>query len=603
MIHPNYYYNKNMIQNELKKYISQAFLDLYKAEISTDSIAIEKTSDDYEGDYTFVVFPYLKTTRKSPEQTAQQIGEYLIQQGAPIQSFEVLKGFLNLVVKAELWIQFLQNEAQLPEFGSNHSGNQQKVLVEYSSPNTNKPLHLGHIRNNLLGYSIIQILKANGFEVKSCNLINDRGIHICKSMLAWLEQGNGETPESSGIKGDHLVGKYYVVFEKQNKLEKEQLIASGMSEEEAGKSTPSMKRAQDLLRKWEAGDEETIQIWKTMNGWVYDGFGETYSKLGVNFDQFYYESNTYLLGKELVQEGLDKGVFFKKADGSVWVDLTDDGLDQKLLLRGDGTSVYITQDLGTAELKFGDFAYNRSVYVVGNEQDYHFKVLKLILKKLNKPYAEGIYHLSYGMVELPDGKMKSREGKVVDADDLIQEMVRTAGETTEALGKTEGLTEEAKADLFHLIGMGALKYFLLKVDPRKKMLFNPAESIDFQGNTGPFIQYTHARIRSVLRNGAGLETSFEASSIAVSKAEKNLIKNLYQYPLVVAEAAREMSPGVVCNYLFDLAKSYNQFYHDHSILKEEDPAQRAFRLVLCDSVGRVIRHGGSLLGIGMPEKM
>lgn len=592
-----------MIQDKIKQGLADTLNSLYQTGTEAAKIVIEKTSGDYEGDYTFVVFPYLKISKKNPEQTANEIGNHLMEHSDLFSGFQVIKGFLNLHIKDAYWLNFVHSESANAAYGTKTPASKEKVLVEYSSPNTNKPLHLGHIRNNLLGYSVIQILKANGYEVKSCNLINDRGIHICKSMYAWMQQGNGETPESSGLKGDHLVGKYYVAFEKQNKLEKEALIQSGMSEDDAAKNTPSMLQAQELLRKWEANDEETVAIWKKMNGWVYDGFGITYKKLGVDFDQYYYESNTYLLGKEIVQEGLDKGVFFKKENGSVWIDLTADGLDQKLLLRGDGTSVYITQDIGTAELKYADFPYQRSVYVVGNEQDYHFKVLQLILQKLGKSYAEGIYHLSYGMVELPEGKMKSREGTVVDADDLIKEMIDTAEETTHALGKTEGLDENQKAELFHMVGLGALKYYLLKVDPKKKMMFNPAESIDFQGNTGPFIQYTHARIRSVIRNANSQVFEFNPALVSLSSFEKNLCKLLYNYPLIIEEAGKEMSPGVVCNYVYDLAKAYNQFYHEHSILKEENAEQRNFRLNICLFTGNVLKHACSLLGIGVPEKM
>jgi arginyl-tRNA synthetase len=479
------------------------------------------------------------------------------------------------------------------------------MLVEYSSPNTNKPLHLGHVRNNLLGYSVAQILKANGHEVFTSNLVNDRGIHICKSMLAWLKFGNGETPQSSGMKGDHLVGKYYVIFDQKYKEQQKELMAQGLSEAEAGKTAPVMMEAQELLRKWEAGDEETVSTWRTMNGWVYEGFDISYKMLGISFDKFYYESNTYLLGKEIVDEGLQKGVFFKKDDGSVWIDLTAEGLNQKLVLRGDGTSVYITQDLGTADLKFSDFHFDQSVYVVGNEQDYHFKVLKSILEKLGRPYAKGIYHLSYGMVELPEGKMKSREGTVVDADDLMNGMIEQAEETTKALGKTEGLDPQELETLYNLIGLGALKYFILKVDPKKKMLFNPAESIDFQGNTGPFIQYTHARIKSVLRNAAaaGLKTASDLSGVKLSKVEKDMIVQMYRYPVVIKDAGQNMSPGVICNYVFDLARLYNHFYHEHSVLKEPDAQQQALRLQLCTLAATIIRSSFSLLGISVPERM
>ncbi len=593
-----------MIQDKIKVHLSIALQQLYKLDAGSSGIVIENTSPDYEGDFTFVVFPYLKTSRKNPEQTAQEIGKFLKENFSELESFNVIKGFLNLSIKTDYWLRFLLEQHQNENFGKAEPNSKQAVLVEYSSPNTNKPLHLGHVRNNLLGFAVAEILEANGHIVKTCNLVNDRGIHICKSMVAWMRFGNGETPESSGLKGDHLAGKYYVEFDKQYKKEIESLRLSGMSIEEAEKKAPSIIAAQDMLVKWESHDPETIRVWKTMNEWVYAGFDETYKKLGVRFDKFYYESNTYLLGKEIVQEGLDNGVFFKKDDGSVWIDLTEDGLDEKLVLRADGTSVYITQDLGTAELKYKDFGCERSIYVVGNEQDYHFKVLKLIAAKLGKKYAPGIYHLSYGMVELPHGKMKSREGTVVDADDLIAEMEHTAAETTRALGKMEGESEADLAKLYHTIGMGALKYFLLKVDPKKKMMFNPEESIDFQGNTGPFIQYTHARIKSVLRNAAGFnKNSFDPKAVVLSKVEKELLVKMYQYPLVIAEAAKDLSPGVLCNYIFELAKIYSLFYHDHPILKEPNPDQKTMRLYSCELTAQIIKSAFGLLGIQVPEKM
>lgn len=594
-----------MIELILKEKIAAALQHLYQVEVEPKGIALEQTKPDFEGDYTFVVFPYLKASKKNPEATAQEIGSWLNENSTQVASFNVIKGFLNLVVDAQYWLNFLIEQYQNKSFGTIQPADAQRILVEYSSPNTNKPLHLGHIRNNLLGFSVSQILKANGHHVNTCNLINDRGIHICKSMLAWMQHGNGETPQSSGIKGDHLVGKYYVLFDKQYKEEQKQLIAQGLSEEEAAKQAPCMLQAQELLRKWEAGDEETVSIWKTMNGWVYEGFDVTYKKLGVQFDQFYYESNTYLLGKEIVEEGLAKGVFYKKTDGSVWIDLTADGLDHKLVLRADGTSVYMTQDMGTADLKFNDFNISRSVYVVGNEQDYHFKVLQLILMKLGRSYAPGVYHMSYGMVELPEGKMKSREGTVVDADDLIDEMIHQAEETTKALGKTEGLSQEELSDLYDMVGLGALKYFILKVDPKKKMLFNPAESIDFQGNTGPFIQYTHARIKSVLRNAAAANISidFNTNEVSMSASEKELVKHLHLYPTVVMEAGQNMSPGLICNYVYEVAKSYNHFYHEHSVLKETNTHQQAFRLQLCALTAHVIQSAFALLGIRVPERM
>lgn len=592
-----------MIQDLIKAQLSYAIQQLFGAEISPEDIAIEKTAANFEGDFTYVVFPLLKISRKNPEQTAQTIGDFLLQHFPELDSFQVVKGFLNLSIKQQYWLSFLQKSGLNQHFGMAEPNSKEAVLVEYSSPNTNKPLHLGHIRNNLLGYAVAQILKANGHQVYTCNLVNDRGIHICKSMYAWMQYGNGETPESAGLKGDHLVGKYYVIFDKQYKQEIKDLIQQGLSEDEAAKQAPSILAAQELLVKWEAGDEETLSIWKRMNAWVYKGFEHTYQKMGVQFDQYYYESNTYLLGKEIVQEGLEKGVFYTKDNGSVWIDLSEEGLDQKLVLRADGTSVYITQDLGTAELKYNQFNCNRSIYVVGNEQEYHFKVLQQIALKLEKPYAAGIYHLSYGMVELPNGKMKSREGTVVDADDLIAEMEHTAKETTEALGKMEGESESALAQLYHTIGMGALKYYLLKVDPRKKMLFNPEESIDFQGNTGPFIQYTHARIKSILRMVGEQAEQFNLNQVNLSKVEKDLLVKLYHYPLIIAEAGKEMSPGVLCNYVFELAKIFSLFYHDHPIMKEINPDQKAFRIVTCKLTSQVIKSGFSLLGIQVPDKM
>jgi len=594
-----------MIADILKHQIAQALHSLYQVEVKDEQIALEQTKPDFEGDFTFVVFPYLKQSKKGPEQTAQELGAYLLEQVEEVASYNVIKGFLNLVVAQNYWVNFLSKNYSTNNFGFATHPTNQKILVEYSSPNTNKPLHLGHIRNNLLGYAVSQILKANAHEVYTCNLVNDRGIHICKSMLAWMQQGNGETPASSGLKGDHLVGKYYVLFDKQYKAEQKALVAQGLTEEQAEKQAPSILAAQELLRKWEAGDEETVNIWKTMNGWVYEGFDVSYKTLGISFDKFYYESNTYLLGKEIVEEGLQKGVFYKKDDGSVWIDLTADGLDNKLVLRADGTSVYITQDMGTADLKYTDFGCNQSIYVVGNEQDYHFKVLQLILKKLGRPYADGVYHLSYGMVELPEGKMKSREGTVVDADDLIEAMIEQAAETTRELGKTDGLGEDELNNLYNMIGLGALKYFILKVDPKKKMLFNPKESIDFQGNTGPFIQYTHARIKSVLRNAqaANLSMQFDAAEITLSKVEKELLVTMYKYPEVLAEAGKSFSPGVLCNYVYDLAKIYSHFYHEHSVLKETNLHQQALRLQLCTLTADIIRSSFSLLGIQVPERM
>ncbi|MFA9214925.1 MAG: arginine--tRNA ligase [Candidatus Methylacidiphilales bacterium] len=593
-----------MIQEIIKHQIAAALKQLYQIEVLDNQIVIENTKPEFEGDFTYVVFSILKQSKKGPEQTAQEIGEYLKTNFNQLANFNVIKGFLNMTISNQFWFDFLKNNFNNKDFGFTFAHSGQKILVEYSSPNTNKPLHLGHIRNNLLGFSVAQILKANGHEVHTCNLVNDRGIHICKSMYAWMQFGNGETPESAGLKGDHLVGKYYVIFDKQYKQEIETLIAEGLTKEEAEKKAPAIIAAQQLLQKWEANGEETVAIWKKMNGWVYQGFDVTYKKLGVQFDKFYYESNTYILGKDIVQQGLNSGAFFKKDDGSVWIDLTADGLDQKLLLRGDGTSVYITQDIGTAELKYNDFDCERSIYVVGNEQDYHFKVLQLICKRLHKPFADGIFHLSYGMVELPHGKMKSREGTVVDADELIDEMIATATETTKALGKTDGIPETELQHLFETIGMGALKYYLLKVDPKKKMMFNPEESIDFQGNTGPFIQYTHARIKSILRNAGNIDyNSFDFTQTNLTEPERKLMIAIYQYPQAIADAGKDMSPGVICNYTYDLAKAFNHFYHECSVLKEENESQRNFRIQLVNLTAHIIKSSFGLLGINVPEKM
>lgn len=591
-----------MTEQLIKSHISSALKALYQVETDPQSILLEPTREGVEGDFTLVVFPFLKQSKKGPEQTATDIGEYLKANMPQLGSFNVIKGFLNLVLSHQVWFDFIKQSYNDTRFGFAPANSKGSVLVEYSSPNTNKPLHLGHIRNNLLGYSVAELLRANGHQVYTCNLVNDRGIHICKSMLAWMKTGNGITPAQAGIKGDHLVGQYYVEFDKMYKAEIATLVAQGLSQEEAEKKAPSILEAQELLRKWEAGDEETIRIWKMMNGWVYEGFDVTYKKLGVQFDKFYYESSTYLLGKNIVADGLTKGVFYKKDNGSVWVDLTGDGLDEKLVLRADGTSVYITQDIGTAELKYQDFNCERSIYVVGNEQDYHFKVLQLIVEKLDKPFAKGIYHLSYGMVELPHGKMKSREGTVVDADDLIDGMIATATATTQALGKTEGLSEETLTQLNETIALGALKYFILKVDPRKKMLFNPEESIDFHGNTGPFIQYTHARIRSILRQ-VEIHGDVDFSSVQLFGPEQKLVETLYRYPSVLADAGREMSPGVVANYTYEVAKAFNHFYHELSILKEENAEQRKFRLMLCNLTAHVIKSGFGILGIHVPERM
>ena len=569
----------------------------------SDNIQIQKTRKEFEGDYTVVVFPLLRASKKSPEATATELGEKIVASTPQIKSFNVIKGFLNLVVDASFWAERFGEIVSTEEFGmAEKSG--RTIMIEYSSPNTNKPLHLGHIRNNLLGYSVATILKANGHNVIKVNLVNDRGIHICKSMLAWQLYGGGETPESSGMKGDHLVGKYYVEFDKHYKAEIKELMAEGMSEEEAKKKAPIMLQAQEMLRKWEAKDPAVYSLWERMNGWVYEGFDVTYKALGVDFDKVYYESQTYLLGKSLVEEGLQKGVFFRKEDNSVWIDLEADGLDQKLLLRGDGTSVYMTQDLGTALSRFEENKLDDMIYVVGNEQNYHFQVLKLVLKKLGYEWSDNIFHLSYGMVELPEGKMKSREGTVVDADDLITDMVGTAREMSEELGKLDGCSDEEANAICEMVGLGALKYFILKVDPKKTMLFDPRESIDFNGNTGPFIQYTHARIRSIMRKAeeAGIATE-DFLTAPLLQEEVELIKALAEYPAVVRTAGEQFAPSVIAAYAYDLAKQFNGYYHDHSILKEENTAVRSLRLKLAQEVARVIRSAMALLGINVPERM
>ncbi|MFT5724732.1 MAG: arginyl-tRNA synthetase [Bacteroidia bacterium] len=586
--------------NKLKRSISEAFASLYSHDIVAEDLKIEKTNPQFEGSFTFVVFPFLKITRTKPEDSATAIGAFVSEQLTEVQSFNVVKGFLNFALTDQFWLEYLSTVHQTERLG-NKTTEPQKIMVEYSSPNTNKPLHLGHVRNNLLGYSISQILSYYGHHVTKANLINDRGIHICKSMLAYTLFADGETPESGQIKGDHLVGKYYVAFDKAYKTEQAELIASGLSEEEAKTKSPLMAQAREMLNKWEQGDEQTLSLWNTLNDWVYKGFDVSYKRMGVDFDKYYKESNTYLLGKEMVQEGLDANVFFKKDDGSVWVDLTDDGLDQKLLLRADGTSVYMTQDIGTADLKYNDYKMEQSIYVVGNEQEYHFKVLQLILKKLQKPYADGVIHMSYGMVELPTGKLKTREGKVVDADDLMDEMYATAKERTQEQGKTEDLDPDTLHTLFETLGMGALKYFLLKVDPTKRILFNPAESIDFQGNTGTFIQYTYARCSSILRS-ANQELSVP-SQVQLETVEQDLIAHFFDFDDVLKDAAKQMSPALIAQYLYDTAKYYNTFYNQCPILKAEEPASVSFRLVLTAVTARMIATCGELLGMKMPAKM
>ncbi len=624
------------IEGEIIEGIEKAITALF-ASPEAPSVKIEKTKSDFVGDYTYVVFPIVRLSRKSPEQTAEEIGQYLKSNCAIIHNFNVIKGFLNLEVDASVWFNYLQLNWNKTSFSL--PSKNEKVMVEYSSPNTNKPLHLGHIRNNLLGYSLSQIFDNNGYEVIKANLINDRGIHICKSMLAWKLFGNNETPESTGLKGDHLVGRYYVVFE--NKLREqtaddiENAIAGNFTfadatiqkrytdaleklnaakdEKQIAKFSDDIKElvrnnsqllltCQEMLRQWEAGDKETIALWEMMNGWVYKGFESTYSRLGVSFDKYYYESNTYKLGKDIVQEGLAKGVFYQKPDNSVWIDLTNDGLDEKLVQRGDGTSVYITQDIGTAELKYQEFGMERSIYVVGNEQDYHFKVLFLIMQKLGKSYANGMYHASYGMVDLPTGKMKSREGTVVDADDLISEMYQTAKDKTIELGKSDGLNEDELHNLYHQLSLSALKFFILKVDPKKRMLFNPEESIDFQGDTGPFIQYTYARIQSILRQA---KINWQDAEIPnnLHPSEINTIKVLYDFPTVLAEASREYSPAVICQYCLDLARAYNRLYNEVSILRETDEGLQSLRLKLAHHTAEGLKFGLNLLGINVVERM
>jgi len=586
------------IEEQILRTLPQAVSDLYQAVMPANEFNLQETRKEFDGQITVVTFPITRFSKKSPEVTGEELGVYLQNSIPEVAAFNVIKGFLNVSISDSYWINSLEQAGNYQPIS-----NGKKVMVEYSSPNTNKPLHLGHVRNNLLGYSVAEILAASGYEVIKANLVNDRGIHICKSMLAWQKFGRGETPESSGLKGDHLVGKYYVLFDKAYKAEQEVLVAQGKTEEEAKKQAPLIVEAQAMLQAWEAGDETVLSLWKTMNTWVYAGFEQTYTTLGVDFKKYYYESNTYLLGKDSIEEGLKKGVFFKKPDNSIWIDLTADGLDEKLVLRSDGTSVYITQDLGTAQLKYDDFGMDESIYVVGNEQDYHFKVLFLILEKLGKNWARGLYHLSYGMVDLPSGKMKSREGTVVDADDLLAEMVATAKQRTEELGKVEGFTEEEKTNLYQMIGLGALKYFLLKVEPKKRLLFDPNESIDFQGNTGPFIQYTHARIQSVLNKAnfrANAKTNFSG---ALTSSERDVLVCLSQYPAMLQAAAQEHSPALVANYTYELAKLYNKFYHEEIILKLEDEVLKNFRLALSAATAKTIKKAMSLLGIQVPDKM
>ncbi|MBQ2025981.1 MAG: arginine--tRNA ligase [Paludibacteraceae bacterium] len=593
------------MEKQLKDAIIAGVEQLYGAAPAESQITLQKTKKEFVGDWTLVTFPLLKLSRKNPAQTAQEIGDYLKANVSIVADVNVINGFLNIVLQQGSWIDTLQKIDQDAAYGITPVTDASPlVMIEYSSPNTNKPLHLGHIRNNLLGYSLAEIMKANGYKVVKTNIVNDRGIHICKSMLAWQKFGQGATPQSVGKKGDHLVGDYYVAFDKAYKEEIKSLMATGMSEDDAKKNAPLMLEAQEMLRKWEAGDKEVRALWETMNQWVYDGFDETYKRMGVDFDKIYYESDTYLIGKEKVNEGLQKGLFFTKEDGSVWADMTDQGLDQKLLLRADGTSVYMTQDIGTASLRFQDYPINKMIYVVGNEQNYHFQVLSILLDRLGFEWGKDLVHFSYGMVELPEGKMKSREGTVVDADDLMDEMVGTATEISKELGKLDGLSQEEIDAICTTIGLGSLKYFILKVDPRKNMTFNPKESIDFNGNTGSFIQYAHARIQSVLRKAAEMGYGSEDfQGISLNDKEIALISALASFPEVIKQAGKEYSPSLIANYTYDLVKEYNQFYHDYSILKEEDAAVRSMRIVLSRSVAKVIKQAMALLGIGVPDKM
>ena len=586
------------IQQQLQQELAKGLKTLFQIDVT--EIVLQETKKEFEGAYTLVVFPFTKQAGKAPAAIATDLGDYLLANCSIVKAYQVVQGFLNISIHDSAWLGLLasvasdKNPFQLESKG-------EKVLIEYSSPNTNKPLHLGHLRNNFLGFSVAQILAAGGYEVIKTNLVNDRGIHICKSMLAYQLFGNQETPESSGLKGDHLVGKYYVAFDIAYKQEIADLMANGIEEEQAKKQAPILLKAQEMLLKWEQGDDEVMNLWNSMNAWVFAGFEKSYQTMGVSFDKIYRESNTYLLGKQLVDEGLAAGVFFQKPDGSVWINLEAEGLDEKLVLRKDGTSVYITQDMGTAQLKYEDFKANQSVYVVGNEQDYHFEVLFHILKKLNKPFSQGNFHLSYGMVDLPSGKMKSREGTVVDADDLMAEMIQTAKDRTLELGKIDGFTEAESNELFHNLGLGALKYFLLKVEPKKRMLFNPEESIDFQGNTGPFIQYTHARICSILRKGGDIKPIVTDSELANS--EQELIYLLGEYKATIAQAAANFAPSVIANYAYDLAKTFNKFYNEQTILSEENEVKRNIRLTLAELTGKTIQHATSLLGIVSPNRM
>ena len=595
------------IETKLTQGVAEAIKSLYGTDFNVEKIQLQKTRKEFEGDFTIVVFPFLALSKKRPEETAQEIGEFMTANQPVISAFNVVKGFLNISISTAYWAELLNKIDKDDKWGTVAADEKSPlVMIEYSSPNTNKPLHLGHIRNNLLGYALSNIIEANGNRVVKTNIVNDRGIHICKSMLAWQKWGNGATPESVGKKGDHLIGDYYVAFDKHYKAEVSELMEKGMTKEEAEAASPLMAEAREMLVKWEAGDQEVRSLWEKMNNWVYEGFDETYKRLGVAFDKIYYESDTYLVGKDTVLKGLEDSHFYRREDGSVWADLTNNGLDEKLLLRSDGTSVYMTQDIGTAQLRFRDYPIDKMVYVVGNEQNYHFQVLSLLLDRLGFAWGKGLVHFSYGMVELPEGKMKSREGTVVDADDLMDEMTRTARETAEELGgKLNDMTDEEKAEINRIIGLGALKYFMLKVDARKNMLFNPKESIDFNGNTGPFIQYTYARTRSIERKAseAGIDITAAGTPSSISEKECAVIRMLNEFPAVVRQAGTDYSPSDIANYAYELAKEYNQFYHDFSILREENEEIKAFRILLTRNVGKVIKIAMNLLGIEVPERM
>ncbi|QNE40077.1 arginine--tRNA ligase [Hymenobacter sp. NBH84] len=594
------------LEQTLKAALSAAMQHVFGADVPAQQLTLQPTRKDFAGSFTLVTFPFTKTLGKGPEQIGQALGEWLVANEPSITGYNVVKGFLNLEVAVQEWVKVFQQLRQQPADAPVATGGPQEVVVEYSSPNTNKPLHLGHLRNNFLGYSVAEILKATSATVSKVNLVNDRGIHICKSMLGYQMFGHAETPQEAGLKGDHLIGKYYVLFEKHYREQVKQLETDGVAADVAKRHAPMMLAAQDMLRAWEAGEEEVVNLWKQMNGWVYEGHDATYAAIGVDFDKFYYESGTYLLGKERVEEGLQKGVFFKKENGSVWVDLKEEGLDEKLLLRADGTSVYITQDLGTAELKYQDFHYDLSIYVIADEQNYHMQVLKAVLKKLGKPYADAIHHLSYGMVDLPTGKMKTREGTVVDADELVNEVVEAAKAATLEKGKTEGLSEEEAQQLYHMLGLGALKYYLLKVDPKKRMLFNPEESVSLEGHTGPFIQYSHARISAIRRKAAeqGISETADLGSLAELHAtEQELVQELARYAAVVTEAARIYSPAIIAQYAYDLAKAYNRFYTEVPVFNESDETKKAFRVALSAQTAGAIKTSMGLLGIQVPERM